>query len=83
MTLIILDCCISLKPKFMTILTYFRLPISIRLKFWFFVVSFCLKSPPVFDKNIQSCVGEIAGRGPEVGKVCVYLVLPGGDALDT
>ena len=46
-----------------------------------------MKSPPVADKNIQSCVGEIAGRGPDVGKVGVYLVLcmvvPGGDALDT
>ena len=48
---------------------------------------FCLKSPPVFDKNIQSCVGEMAGRGPDVGKVGVYFVLcmvvSGGDALDT
>ncbi len=46
-----------------------------------------MKSPPVCDKNIQSCVGEIAGSGPEGGKVWVYLVfcmlLPGGDAVDT
>jgi hypothetical protein len=46
-----------------------------------------MKSPPVFDKNIQSCVGEMAGRGPKMGNLCVCLafcmVLPGGDALDT
>ncbi len=46
-----------------------------------------LKSPPVVDKNIQSCVGEMAGRGPKVGKVCVCLafcmVVPSSDALDT
>ena len=52
----------------------------------FFDASCCLKSPPVADKNIQSCVGEMAGRDPDVGKVGVYLVLcmvvPGGDACD-
>ena len=53
----------------------------------FFDASFCLKSPPVVDKNIQRFVGEMAGRGPKLGKVGVYLgccmVLPGGDALGT
>ncbi len=39
MTLIILDCCLSLNPEFVTIWTDFRLPMSIRLKFWFFVVT--------------------------------------------
>ncbi len=53
----------------------------------FLDASFCLKSPPVFDKNIQSCVGEMAGRDPELGKGCVCLVIcmvvPGFDACDT
>ncbi len=49
--------------------------------------SFCLKAPPVFDKNIQSCVGETAARDPKVGNVCVCLVfcmvVPGFEAWDT
>ncbi len=49
--------------------------------------SFCLKSPPVFDKNIQSCVGEMAGRDPKVSNVCGCLVfcmvMPGCEAWDT
>ena len=47
----------------------------------FFDANFCLKSPPVLDKNIQNRLGEMAGRGPKWGKVCVYhvlgMVLPG------
>ena len=39
-----------------------------------------------FDKKIQSCVGEMAGRGPKLGKVGVYLaccmVVPVCDAVD-
>ncbi len=53
----------------------------------FLDASLCLKSSPPSDKNIQSCVGEMAGSGPKLGKACVSLVLcmvlPGGDALDT
>ena len=41
--------------------------------------------PPVLDKDIQSFLGELAGRGPKWDKVCVCyvlgMVLPGGDAL--
>ena len=41
--------------------------------------------PPVLDKDIQSFLGELAGRGPKWDKVCVChvlcMVVPGGDAL--
>ena len=53
----------------------------------FFDASFCLKLPPVFAKNIQSCVGEMVGSDTKMGNVCVCLVLgmvvPGSDAWDT
>ncbi len=53
----------------------------------FFDANVGLKSPPVLGKNIQSCLGEVAGRCAKWDKACVYVVmgmmLPGGGALDT
>ena len=41
--------------------------------------------PPVLDKDIQSFLGQLAGRGPKWDKVCIFhvlcMVVPGGDAL--